>query len=114
MKDPSEVVKAGQKLTVRVLEVDHDRNRISLTARLNDAPESGNPNAGGPRQNASGGGGSPRGNGSRDGRNGGGRNGGGRNGSGRNGGGRNGGGGATSSAGATFTNNPFADLLKKK
>ncbi len=33
VKDPSEVVKVGQKLTVRVLEVDHQRKRIALSAR---------------------------------------------------------------------------------
>src|SRR5690606_14074138 len=33
VKDPSEVVKVGQKLTVRVLEVDKERKRIALSAR---------------------------------------------------------------------------------
>src|SRR5690606_38968027 len=33
VKDPSEVVKVGQKLTVRVLEVDNQRKRIGLSAR---------------------------------------------------------------------------------
>lgn len=33
VKDPHEVVRAGDRLTVRVLEVDLDRRRISLTAR---------------------------------------------------------------------------------
>ena len=33
VKDPSEVVKVGQKLTVRVLEVDTARKRIGLTAK---------------------------------------------------------------------------------
>jgi len=33
VRDPSEVVSAGDKLTVRVLDVDLERNRISLTAR---------------------------------------------------------------------------------
>jgi protein Tex len=33
VKDPSEVVKVGQKLTVRVLEVDTQRKRIGLSAR---------------------------------------------------------------------------------
>jgi uncharacterized protein len=33
VKDPSEVVKVGQKLTVRVLEVDLQRKRIGLSAR---------------------------------------------------------------------------------
>jgi len=38
VKDPHEVVKAGDKLKVRVLEVDLARKRISLTARLGPAP----------------------------------------------------------------------------
>src|SRR5690606_2827648 len=33
VKDPSEVVKVGQKLTVRVLEIDKERKRIGLSAR---------------------------------------------------------------------------------
>jgi uncharacterized protein len=33
VKDPSEVVKVGEKLTVRVLEVDNQRKRIALSAR---------------------------------------------------------------------------------
>jgi uncharacterized protein len=33
VKDPSEVVKVGQKLTVRVLEIDNQRKRIALSAR---------------------------------------------------------------------------------
>jgi uncharacterized protein len=33
VKDPSEVVKVGQKLTVRVLEIDQQRKRIALSAR---------------------------------------------------------------------------------
>ncbi|HEX3763019.1 MAG TPA: Tex family protein [Kofleriaceae bacterium] len=33
VKDPSEVVKVGQKLTVRVLEVDNQRKRIALSAK---------------------------------------------------------------------------------
>jgi uncharacterized protein len=36
VKDPHSVVKAGEKLRVRVLEVDAARKRISLTARLGD------------------------------------------------------------------------------
>ena len=38
IRDPAEVVKAGDKIKVRVLEVDKARNRISLTARSNAAP----------------------------------------------------------------------------
>ena len=39
VKDPREVVKAGDVVTVKVLEVDLKRNRISLTRRLSDSPE---------------------------------------------------------------------------
>jgi uncharacterized protein len=38
VRDPSEVVKVGDKLKVRVLEVDLDRKRISLTAKKGGAP----------------------------------------------------------------------------
>ncbi|HEX5061136.1 MAG TPA: Tex family protein, partial [Kofleriaceae bacterium] len=68
VKDPSEVVKVGQKLTVRVLEVDNQRKRIALSARP-PAPR----REGGPRQQrgprdqqqaqGGGGGGGPRGQG---------------------------------------------------
>jgi uncharacterized protein len=44
VKDPREVVKPGDIVKVRVLEVDAARKRISLTMRLEDAP------APGPRQ----------------------------------------------------------------
>ncbi len=37
VKDPSTVVKVGSKLHVRVLEIDLERKRISLTARKDDA-----------------------------------------------------------------------------
>ena len=33
VKDPAEIVKVGQRVTVRVLEVDQQRNRISLSLR---------------------------------------------------------------------------------
>ncbi len=39
IKDPREVVKAGQLVRVKVLEVDQQRKRISLTMRLNDRAE---------------------------------------------------------------------------
>jgi uncharacterized protein len=54
VKDPSEVVKVGQKLTVRVLEVDTQRKRIGLSAKKG---------GGGQRQQprGEGGGGQPRG-----------------------------------------------------
>jgi uncharacterized protein len=38
VKDPHTVVKAGQVVKVKVLEVDEKRKRIALTMRLNDAP----------------------------------------------------------------------------
>jgi protein Tex len=72
VKDPSEVVKVGQKLTVRVIEVDHQRKRIALSARRagggQPQPQSprrddGGGNAGGqrlPRNRNRGGGGGQR------------------------------------------------------
>lgn len=39
VKNPSEVVKVGDKLTVRVVEVDMERKRISLTARTDEPVE---------------------------------------------------------------------------
>ena len=36
MKDPHDVIKAGDVVKVKVLEVDVSRKRISLTMRLND------------------------------------------------------------------------------
>ncbi|HEX3480811.1 MAG TPA: Tex-like N-terminal domain-containing protein [Kofleriaceae bacterium] len=48
VKDPSEVVKVGQKLTVRVLEVDNQRKRIALSARK------GQPQQRAPRRNEAG------------------------------------------------------------
>jgi protein Tex len=38
VRDPSEVVKVGDKLKVRVMEVDLQRKRISLSARKDDVP----------------------------------------------------------------------------
>lgn len=38
VKDPHEVVKAGQIVKVKVLEVDVKRQRIALTMRLDDEP----------------------------------------------------------------------------
>ena len=40
IKDPHEVVKPGQIVKVKVLDVDVKRQRISLTMRLDDAPGS--------------------------------------------------------------------------
>ncbi len=41
VRDPAEVVKVGDKLKVKVLEVDLARRRISLSARMSDGPERG-------------------------------------------------------------------------
>lgn len=41
VKDPQEVVKAGQIVRVKILEVDPKRQRISLSMRLSDEPGSG-------------------------------------------------------------------------
>jgi len=38
VKDPRDVVKAGDVVKVKVLEVDEKRQRIALTMRLDDAP----------------------------------------------------------------------------
>ena len=43
VKDPNEVVKVGDNISVRVLEIDLARKRISLTAKKNDAPARNNP-----------------------------------------------------------------------
>ncbi|MGY4709456.1 Tex family protein [Mycolicibacterium sp. CBM1] len=43
VSDPHQVVKSGQVVRVKVLEVDVDRQRIGLTLRLNDAPKRANP-----------------------------------------------------------------------
>ena len=39
IKDPADVVKTGDKIDVRVLEVDLKRKRISLSAKTKDAPK---------------------------------------------------------------------------
>lgn len=48
VKDPGEVVKVHQKVMVTVLEVDLERNRISLTMRERPREEGGRPRAGAP------------------------------------------------------------------
>jgi len=48
IKDPREVVKAGDVVTVKVLEVDLERRRIALTRRLTDEPAQRAPRAGAP------------------------------------------------------------------
>ena len=113
--DPHKVAKVGEKVSVRVLEVDLERKRISLSARSGEGPKrregsSSGPaerqdrtagrgdqrgprgDSGGPRRDAGGRGGPPR-KGGRDG--------------GRDSGGRDAGGGKG------FSNNPFARLLNK-
>jgi len=60
VKDPAEVVKVGQKLTVRVLEVDKERKRIGLSARRSNAERQRAQQAEGgrgPQQRGDGGGG---------------------------------------------------------
>ncbi|MFD6691649.1 Tex family protein [Micromonospora aurantiaca (nom. illeg.)] len=67
VKDPRDVVKSGDVVKVRVLDVDVPRKRISLTLRLDDeAPTGGRPAAGGPGGEERGGrrGGGQRGDGS--------------------------------------------------
>jgi protein Tex len=55
VKDPRDVVKAGQVVKVKVMEVDEKRNRVALTMRLNDtAPARGG--AGNEKANPSNGG----------------------------------------------------------
>jgi uncharacterized protein len=47
VSDPREVVKSGDVVRVKVLEVDEARKRISLTLRLDDEPGAGRPRRGG-------------------------------------------------------------------
>ncbi|WP_437963040.1 Tex family protein [Sorangium sp. So ce260] len=94
VKDPNEVAKAGEKIKVRVLEVDLVRKRISLTAKKGGAPAGARPQAGGPA--AGGGDARARNDGRRP----------------AQGQGKGQGQGQGNSAGG-FRNNPFADLLRK-
>jgi uncharacterized protein len=56
VSDPSEVVKTGDVVRVKVMEIDEARKRISLTLRLDDEPGSGGkPARGGPRTERQGG-----------------------------------------------------------
>jgi uncharacterized protein len=50
VKDPHEVVKAGDVVRVKVLEVDLKRNRIALTMRMGDRPQPASRDEGRPRQ----------------------------------------------------------------
>ena len=51
VKDPREVVKAGDVVRVKVLEVDLPRQRIALTMRLTDDPAPSQKNGGVPMSN---------------------------------------------------------------
>ena len=55
VSDPHEVVKSGQVVRVKVVDVDVDRQRIGLTLRLNDTPERGKKPERGPSQGRGGG-----------------------------------------------------------
>jgi len=53
VSDPRDVVKSGEVVRVKVLEVDEARKRISLTLRLEDEPgAAAKPDRGGPRREA--------------------------------------------------------------
>ncbi len=56
VKDPYEVVKAGDIVKVKVMEVDIPRNRVGLSMRMSDTPAEGRR----PARRASAGGGQPR------------------------------------------------------
>ncbi|MEW1654581.1 MULTISPECIES: Tex family protein [unclassified Streptomyces] len=56
VKDPRDVVKPGDIVRVKVLDVDIPRKRISLTLRLDDEPAKGAPAGGGERRGGAGGG----------------------------------------------------------
>ncbi len=98
VKDPSEVAKVGDRLRVRVLEVDLDRGRISLTARRGEPV---------PRQAS--GGAAQEGSARNDARRSGGQ---GAHHTSRRGGGGGGGGGGQR-GGGKFSHNPFADHFKR-
>jgi uncharacterized protein len=81
VKDPSDVVKVGDKINVRVMEVDMARKRISLSARKNDRPDTRQTPQNAPQQQR----GQTQGKGQQ----------------------------AQQQQQAKFTNNPFANLLKR-
>ncbi|MFE7284291.1 Tex family protein [Streptomyces noursei] len=60
VKDPRDVVKPGDIVRVKVLDVDIPRKRISLTLRLDDEPGKAAPAGGGERRGGGGGGRGPR------------------------------------------------------
>jgi uncharacterized protein len=55
IKEPSEVVKVGDKIRVKVLEIDLDRKRIALSARKDAKPTQQQARPGGPPQQGQGG-----------------------------------------------------------
>ncbi|UOZ10480.1 Tex family protein [Amycolatopsis sp. WQ 127309] len=105
VKDPREVVKPGDIVKVKVLEVDVPRKRISLTLRLDDEP-------GAPSGNRGGGGGGDRDRGQQGGGGGGGQR---RGGSGGGGGqrGGSGGGGRGGNSGSSNSSGSMADALRR-
>ncbi|EOM75981.1 RNA-binding transcriptional accessory protein [Rhodococcus rhodnii] len=103
VNDPHTVVKSGQVVKVKVLEVDVERQRIGLTLRLDDEPGAPKRGGAGGRGNGNGQGGSGRGNGGRAEGGRGGRN------QGRGDGGRGGRGGAAAPA----ASGSMADALRK-
>ena len=50
VRDPAEVVKTGDKITVRVIGIDKARNRVSLSARTKPRPQEGAPRSSSPRR----------------------------------------------------------------
>jgi uncharacterized protein len=85
IKDPSEVVKCGDKIKVRVMEIDLQRKRISLSARREDAGGAGQKGGGPARSQPARGRPESQGQGGR----------------------------SAPQPQAKFTNNPFAKLLRK-
>ena len=55
VRDPAEVVKTGDKITVKVIGVDKARNRVSLSARTKPRPQDGGRHSGPRRSNDRGG-----------------------------------------------------------
>ncbi|WP_328443994.1 Tex family protein [Amycolatopsis sp. NBC_00438] len=106
VKDPREVVKPGDIVKVKVLEVDVPRKRISLTLRLDDEP-------GAPSGNRGGGGGGGRDRGQQGGGGGGGQRRGGSGGGQRGGSGGGGGGGRGGSSGGSGGSGSMAEALRR-
>ncbi|AQA20608.1 tex-like N-terminal domain protein [Rhodococcus sp. MTM3W5.2] len=105
VKDPREVVKSGDVVKVKVMEVDLPRQRIGLSLRLDDEPGAAKQDGQGGGQRAAGG--QRQGGGQRDG---GSRQGGGQRGGGQRGGGQRQGGG---SGGSSPASGSMADALRK-